>query len=85
MTRYAIRDKEFRTISGRVRLYSQILKPIITARPQVTVNRIACTIEGVEMLISINMVGRAEVMLIKTLRMFITNKNFRKNQIKLFK
>ncbi len=30
-------------------------------------NRIACTIEVVEMLIIINMVGRAEVMLCKTL------------------
>ncbi len=29
--------------------------------------RIVCTIEGVEMLIRINMVGRAEAMLVKTM------------------
>ncbi len=30
-----------------------------------TMKRIACTMEGVKMLIDINMVGRAEVMIIK--------------------
>ncbi len=50
---------------GKVYLYSQISKPITTARRQVMMKRIACTIEEVEMLICINMVGRADVMLTK--------------------
>ncbi len=48
-------------------MYSQIFKPVTTARRQVTM-RIVCTIAGVEMLININMVGRTEVMFIKQLR-----------------
>ncbi len=53
--------------SGRHRdLFSQTFKPIITARRQVIMKRIACTIGGVEMLISVNMRGKAEVIFIKT-------------------
>ncbi len=54
------REKEF--------LYSQLFRPISTTRHQVTMERIVCAIERLEMQIDINMVGRAEVMLIKTLK-----------------
>ncbi len=46
-------------------MYSQVFKPITTARRQVMMKRIAYTIEEVEMLICINMVDRADVMLTK--------------------
>ncbi len=59
-------DKEALAASVKGSLYSQIFKPISTARRQVTVKRIVCTFEEVEMLISINRVGRAEVMFFKT-------------------
>ncbi len=43
-------------------LYSHIFKPITVARHQVTMKRITCAIERMEMLISINMEGRAKAM-----------------------
>ncbi len=43
-------------------VYSHMLKAISVARRQVAVKRITFEIEGMEMLISINMEGRAEVM-----------------------
>ncbi len=49
-------------------LYLQTFKPIIAARCQVTMKTIVCAIEGVEMLIRINVAGRDEVMFIKTLK-----------------
>ncbi len=48
-------------------LYSQIFKPITTALRQVTMRGIACTIERVERLASINTVGMAGVRLMKTI------------------
>ncbi len=45
-------------------MYSQIFKPITTALRQVAMKKIACTIERIEMLISINIADRAEAMLI---------------------
>ncbi len=56
--------KESRATSERGYLYSQIFKPITTARHQVMMKGIACPIET---RISINMVGRTEVMIIKTM------------------
>ncbi len=37
------------------------------ARRQVTIKRMACTIEGMEMLMSVSMGGRTKIMLIKIL------------------
>ncbi len=48
-------------------LFSQIFKPITTARRQVTMTEIACTIERVACRVSINIVDRAVVRLIKTI------------------
>ncbi len=48
-------------------LFSQIFKPITTARRQVTMKEIACTIERVACRVSINIVDRAGVRLIKTI------------------
>ncbi len=62
------KDKEFWARLGKGYLHSQIFKPINTARRQVTMKRIACTIKGVEMRICIKMVSRAEVMLIKIMQ-----------------
>ncbi len=45
--------------------FSQLFKP----SRQVTMKRIACEIERVEMAVRIKMVSRAEVMLIKTVEM----------------
>ncbi len=59
--------KEVWAMSGKGYLYSHVFKPITTVCRQVPMRGIACTIEGVEMLISMTMVGRAEVMLIKTM------------------
>ncbi len=44
-----------------------MFKPITVARRQVTMQRIACKIEGMEMLISINMEGRAKVIFMKAM------------------
>ncbi len=52
---------------AKVYLFSQICKPITTTRLQVTMMRIACTIEAVEMKLCINIIGWADVMLNKTL------------------
>ncbi len=51
-------------------LFSHIFKPLTTARRQVTMKRIACEIERVEMEVRINIVSRAEVMLIKTVEIW---------------
>ncbi len=48
-------------------LYSHMIKPITVARHQVRMKRITCAIERMEMLISINMEGRAEVMFLKAM------------------
>ncbi len=48
-------------------LVSQIFKPISTARRQMTMKEIACTIERVEVRVSINIVNRAGLRLIKTI------------------
>ncbi len=44
-----------------------MLKPLTVARRQVTMQRIACEIERMEMLNSLNMEGRAEVMFMKAM------------------
>ncbi len=62
-------DKEAWATSGNGYLY-MLLSTISTARRQVTMKRIVCTIEGAEMLISINMVDRPEVMIIKTMEIW---------------
>ncbi len=54
-------------MSAKVYLFSQILKPITTTRLQVTMKRIACTIEAVEMKLCMGIVGWADIMLNKTL------------------
>ncbi len=48
-------------------LYSELFNPITVARRQVTMNRIACACEGIELVINVNMGGRAVVLLIKTM------------------
>ncbi len=48
-------------------LFLQNFKTITTARRKVTMKRIACTIERREMRISINIEGRDEVRLTKTI------------------
>ncbi len=53
-------------MSGKGHLFSQIFKPITTARRQVKMKRIASTNEGVKMVTSIDMRGRAEVLFFKT-------------------
>ncbi len=44
-----------------------MFKPITVARRQVTMKRTTCAIEGMEMLISINMEGRAKVIFMKAM------------------
>ncbi len=53
-------------MSGKGHLFSQIFKPIATARRHVKMKRIACTSEGVKMVTSIDMRGRAGVLFFKT-------------------
>ncbi len=53
--------------SGQGYLFSHIFKPITTARRQVTMKRIACTIERVGMEMSINIISRIDVRLIKAI------------------
>ncbi len=48
-------------------MYSHMFKAITVARRQVAVKRITFEIERMEMLISINMEGRAEVMFMKAM------------------
>ncbi len=48
-------------------MYSHMFKPITVVRRQVTMQRIACEIEGMEMLISINLEGRAKVIFMKAM------------------
>ncbi len=55
-------------MSAKVYLFSQILKPITTTRLQVTIKRIASTVEAVEMKLCINIIGWADVMLNKTIK-----------------
>ncbi len=55
-------DKESWATSERGYLYSLVFQPISTTRSQVVMKGIVCAIET---LISINMVGRTEVMFIK--------------------
>ncbi len=52
---------------GKMYLFSQILRSITTARLQVTMKGIACTIEAVEIKLCIDIVGWADFMLNKTL------------------
>ncbi len=47
--------------------FSNIFKLITTARRQTTMKGIACTIERVEMRININIIGRNEARLSKTI------------------
>ncbi len=53
-------------MSGKGHLFSQIFKPISTVRRHVKMKRIACTSEGVKMVTSIDMRGRAGVLFFKT-------------------
>ncbi len=48
-------------------LYSELFNPITVARRQVTMSRTACACEGTELVINVNMGGRAAVLLIKTM------------------
>ncbi len=64
-------DKEVLATSGKAWLYSQIFKPITATRRQVTMRAIACTMEGVDMIISINMGGNAEVKCVKSMVLWI--------------
>ncbi len=52
-------------------LFSQIFKPIATARRQMKMKRIACTTEGVKLVASIDIRGRAEVLFFKTTKNLI--------------
>ncbi len=54
--------------SGQGYLFSQIVKPITTARRQVTMRQIACTIKKIEMRNGINIVDWAEVRLIEPIK-----------------
>ncbi len=57
-------------MSGKGYLYSHVFKPITTVCRQVTMRGITCTIDEVELVISMTMVGWAEVMLIKTMEIW---------------
>ncbi len=59
-------DRGLWATSGKVYLYSQTFKSITEPCRQMMMKRIVCTLEGVELIVSISMVGRAEVMLVKT-------------------
>ncbi len=59
-------DKEAWIMSAKVCMYSEIFKPTTRPRFKVTMKAVARTLEGVEMLISVNMGGRPEVIFVKT-------------------
>ncbi len=67
LSHYYQKGKEVWATSGQGYLFSQFFKPITTARRQATMKGVACTVERIERWVSINIVDRAGVRLIKTI------------------
>ncbi len=61
------KDKDAWATPGQVYLFAQIFKPITTAHQQVTMKESACTIERVEVRVSMNIEDGAGVRLSKTI------------------